>query len=102
MKELVLTAIVSIRMLVTILPICSLLRSVKFVEGTISFMSFSSPAPVPAVFVVIPSMIVPVVAVIIPPLVPFVPLSGVLTAVIPKIVSGLEPYWCDKSHTQQK
>jgi hypothetical protein len=89
-------------MFVTILPICSLLRSVEFVEGTISFMSFSPPAPVPAVFIVIPSMIVPVVAVVIPPLVPLVPLSGILTAVVPKIVSGLEPYWCDKSHTQQK
>jgi hypothetical protein len=47
-------------------------------------------------------MIVPVIAVGIPPLVPLVPLSGILTAVVPKIVSGLEPYWCDKSHTQQK
>ena len=83
----------------TILPICSLLLPVKFVEGTISVMSFSPPASVPVVFVVIPSMIVPVVAVVIPPMVPFVPLAGFLTAVVSKIVACLEPYWCDKSHT---
>ena len=84
----------------TILPICSLPLAAKSVEGTISFMSFSPPVPVPAVFAVIPSMIVPVVPVVVPPLVPFVPLSDILTAVVPKIVSGLEPYWCDKSHPQ--
>ena len=86
-------------MLVSILPVSSLLFPVKFVEGTIKVMFFSPPAPVPAVFGVIPSMIIPVVAVVIPPVVPFVPLSGILTAVVPKIVSGLEPYWCDKSRS---
>ena len=79
-----------------------MLLPVKFVEGTISTMSFIPPASVPAVFVIIPSMIVPVVAVVIPPVVPFAPLAGILTAVILKIVARLEPYWCDKSHTQQK
>jgi hypothetical protein len=86
-------------MFVAKLPVCSLLRPVKFVEGTISFMPFSPPAPVPAVFTAIPSMIVPVAPVVIPPLVPFVPLSGILTAVVPKIVAGLQPYRNNKSHT---
>jgi hypothetical protein len=94
-----LAAIVTIRMFVAKLPVCSLLRSVKFVEGTISFMPFSPPAPVPAVFAVIPSMIVPVAPVVIPSLVPFVPLSGILTAVVSKIVAGLQPYRGNKSHT---
>jgi hypothetical protein len=80
-------------MFVAILPVCSLLRSVQFVEGAINFMPFSPPAPVPAVFAVIPSMIVPVVPVVIPPL------SGILTAVVSKIVAGLEPYRGNKSHT---
>jgi len=80
-------------MFVAILPVCSLLRSVQFVEGAINFMPFSPPAPVPAVFAVIPSMIVPVVPVVIPPL------SGILTAVVSKIVAGLEPYRSNKSHT---
>ena len=52
-----LAAIVTIRMFVAILPISSLLRLVEFVEGTISFMPFSPPAPIPGVFAVIPSMI---------------------------------------------
>ena len=99
MEELELAAIVTIRMFVAILPVCSLLRSVEFVKGAISFMPFSPPAPVPAVFAVIPSMIVPVVPVVIPPLVPFVPLSSVLTAVVSKSVAGLEPYRGNKSHT---
>jgi len=34
-------------------------------------------------------MIVPVIAVVIPSLVPHIPLSGILTAVVPKIASGL-------------
>ena len=97
-----LAAIVTIRMFVAILPVCSLLRSVEFVEGTISFMPFSSPAPVPAVFAVVPSMIVPVVPVVIPPLVSFVPLSGILTAVVSKIVAGLDPHRSNKCHTQEK
>jgi hypothetical protein len=45
-----LAAIITIRMFVARLPVCSLLHSVKFVKGTISFMPFSPPAPVPAVF----------------------------------------------------
>jgi hypothetical protein len=80
-------------MFVAIPPVCSLLRSVEFVEGAINFMPFSPPAPVPAVFAAIPSMIVPVVLVVIPPL------SSVLTAVVSKIVAGLEPYRGNKSHT---
>jgi hypothetical protein len=86
-------------MFVAKLPVCSLLRSVKFVKGTISFMSFIPPGSVPAVFAVIPSMVVPVVPVVIPPLVPFVPLSSILTAVVSKIVAGLQPYRGNKSHT---
>jgi hypothetical protein len=88
-----LESIVTIPMFVAILPVCSLLRSVEFVEGTISFMPFRPPAPVPAVFAVIPSVIVPVVPVVIPPL------SGVLTAVVSKIVAALEPYRGNKSQT---
>jgi hypothetical protein len=80
-------------MFVAILPVCSLLLSVEFVEGAIDFMPFSPPPPVPAVFAVIPSMIVLVVPVVIPPL------SGILTAVVSKIVAGLEPYRGNKSHT---
>lgn len=79
-----------------IFPVCSLLLSVQFVKGTISFMPLGSPAPIPAVFAAIPSMIVPVVSVVIPP---FVPLPGILTAVVSKIVAGLEPYRGNKSHT---
>jgi len=89
-------------MFVTIFPVCSLLRSVELVEGTISFMPFSPPAPVPAIFSVIPSMIVPVVPVVIPPLVPLVPLSGILTAVVSKIAAGLDAHRSDKCHTQEK
>jgi ABC-type Co2+ transport system permease subunit len=72
------------------------------VEGTINFVPFSSPAPVPAVFAVIPAMIVPVIPVVIPPLVPLVPLSGLLTVVVSKIVASLEPDRSNKSHTQGK
>jgi len=50
-------------------------------------------------FAVIPSMIVPVVPVVIPPL---VPLSDVLTAVVSKIVAGLEPNRGNKSNTKEK
>ena len=82
-----------------ILPVCSLLRPVEFVEGAINFMPFSPPAPVPAVFAAIPSMIVPVVPVVIPP---FASLSGILTAVVPKLVAGLEPYRGNKCHAQKK
>src|SRR6478672_7174798 len=42
-----LAAIVTIRVFMAILPVCPLLRSVKFIEGTISFMPFSPPNPVP-------------------------------------------------------
>jgi hypothetical protein len=94
-----LAAIVTIRMFVPIPPVRSLLRAVEFVEGTINFMPFSPPAPVPAVFAVIPPMIVPVVPVVIPSLVPFIPLSGISTAVVSKIVAGLEPYRGNESHT---
>ena len=97
-----LAAIVTIRMFVAKLPVCSLLRSVKFVKGTISFTPFSPPTPIPAVFAVIPLMIIPVVPVVIPPLVPFLPLSGILTTVVLKLVGGLQPYRDNKSHTQQK
>ena len=76
-------------MFVTILPISSLLRSLELVEGTISFMSFTPQLRYLPFFVAIPSMIVPVIAVVIPPLVPHIPLSGILTAVVPKIASGL-------------
>jgi len=95
----VLAAIVTIRMFVAILPVCSLLRPLQLVEGTINLVSFRSPVPVPAVFAVIPSMVVPVVAVVVPSL---VPLSGVLTAVVSKIVAGLDPRWGNKGHTQEK
>jgi hypothetical protein len=97
-----LAAIVTIRMFVAILPVCSLLRTPYLVEGTISLMPFLPPVPVPAVFAVIPSMVVPVVAVVIPPLVSFVPLSGILTAVVSKIVAGLDPRLSNKCHTQEK
>jgi hypothetical protein len=89
-------------MFVAILPVCPLLGSVQFVEGTISFMPFSPPVPVPAVFAVVPSMIVPVVPIVIPPLISFVPLSGILTAVVSKIVAGLDPHRSNKCHTQEK
>jgi hypothetical protein len=88
-------------MFVAILPVCSLLLSVESVEGTIRFMPFSPPAPVPGVFVVIPSMIVPVVPVIIPPLVPFVSLSSILTAIVLKTVAGLESDRGNKSNSQK-
>jgi hypothetical protein len=65
-------------------------------------MPFRSPVPVPAVFTAIPSMVVPVVAVVVPPLVSFIPLSGVLTTVVSKIVAGLQPYRGNKSYTKQK
>jgi hypothetical protein len=81
-----LAAIVSIWMFVTILPISSLLRSLELVEATMSFMSFTAQLRYLPFFVAIPSMIVPVIAVVIPPLVPH---SGILTAVVPKIASGL-------------
>jgi hypothetical protein len=97
-----LAAIVTIRMFVTILPVCSLLGPFQLVKGTINLMPFRSPVPVPAVFAVIPSMVVPVAAVVVPPLVSFVPLSGVLTAVVSKIVAGLDTHWGNKCHTQEK
>ena len=61
-----LAAIVSIWMFVTILPICSLLRSL-LVEGTISRLSLPQLRYLPF-FIAIPSMIVLVIAVVIPPL----------------------------------
>jgi hypothetical protein len=57
---------------------------------------------VPAVFAVIPLMVVPVVAVVVPLLVSFVLLSGIVTAIVSKIVAGLDPYWGNKCHTQEK
>ena len=101
-KELALAAIVAIRMFVAISPVCSPLRSVESVEGAINFMPFSSPAAIPAVFAVVPLVIIPVVAVIISPLVPFAPLPGFFPAVVSKIVPGLEPHRGTKSHTQEK
>jgi hypothetical protein len=53
-------------MFVTILPICSLLRSL-LVEGTISRLSLPQLRYLPF-FIAIPSMIVLVIAVVIPPL----------------------------------
>jgi hypothetical protein len=47
-------------------------------------------------------MIVPVVPVVIPPLVSFVPLSGILTAVVAKIVAGLDSHRSNKCNTQEK
>jgi len=87
-----LAAIVTIWMFLAILPVCSLLRALQLVEGTINLMPFRPPVPVPAVFAIIPSMVVPLVAVVVPPLVYFVPLSGILTAVVSKIVAGLHPH----------
>ena len=95
-------AIVTIRMFVAILPVCSLLRAPQLVEGTIGIMPFLSPVPVPAVFPVIPLMVVPVVAVVVSPLVSFVPLSGILTAIVSKIVAGLDTHRGSKCHTQEK
>ena len=89
-------------MFVAILPVCSLLRAPHLVEGTISLMSFLPPVPVPSVFAVIPSMVVPVVAVVVPSLVSFIALSGILTAIVSKIVSGLDPRRGNKCHTQEK
>jgi hypothetical protein len=97
-----LAAIVTIRMFVAILPVCSLLRVPYLVEGAISLVFFLAPMPVPAVFAVIPSMVVPVVAVVVPPLISFVSLPGILTAVVSKIVAGLDPYRCKKCHAQDK
>jgi hypothetical protein len=97
-----LAAIVTIRMFVAILPVCSLLRAPYLVEGTISLMPFLPPVPVPAIFPVIPLMVVPMVAVVVPPLVSFVSLSGILTAIVSKIVSGLDPRRGNKCHTQEK
>ena len=97
-----LAAIVTIRMFVAKLPVCSLLRTPYLVEGTISLMPFLPPVPVPAVFAVIPLMVVPVVAVVVSPLVSFVPLSGILTAIVSKIVAGLDPRRGNKCHTQEK
>lgn len=93
-----LATIVTIRMFVAILPVCSLLSPLQLVKGTINLMPFRSPVPVPAVFAVVPSMVVPVVAVVVPPLVSFVPLSGILTAVVSKVVACLEPHRGNKSH----
>jgi hypothetical protein len=56
-------------MFVATLPVCSLLRAAHIVEGTISLMPFLPPVPVPAVFAVIPLMVVPVV--VVPSLVSF-------------------------------
>jgi hypothetical protein len=86
-------------MFVAKLPVCSLLCSMELVEGTIDLVPFRPPGPVPAVFTVIPLMVVPVVVVIIPPLVSFVPFSGILTAVVSKIVACLEPDGANKSHS---
>jgi hypothetical protein len=97
-----LAAIVTIRMFVAILPVCSLLRVPHLVEGAISLVPFLPPVPVPPVFAVIPSMVVPVVAVVVPPLVSFVPFSGILTSVVSNIVSGLDPDRGNKCHTQEK
>jgi hypothetical protein len=97
-----LAAIVTIRMFVAIFPVCSPARPLQFVEGTINLMPFLPPVPVPTVFPVIPLMVVPVVAVVVAPLVSFVPLSGILTAVVSKIVTGLDPHRGNKCHTQEK
>jgi hypothetical protein len=97
-----LAAIVTIRMFVAIFPVCSLMRALQLVEGTISLMPFRPPVPVPAVFAGIPLMVVPVVAVVVPPLVSFVPLSGILTAIVSKIVAGLDTHRGSKCHTQEK
>jgi len=96
-----LAAIVTIRMFVAILPVCSLLRAPYHVEGAISLVSFLPPMPVSAVFAVIPSMVVPVVAIVVPPLISFL-LPGILTAVVSKIVAGLDPHRCKKCHAQDK
>ena len=97
-----LAAIITIRMFVAILPVCSLLRVVNLVEGTISLVPFLSPSPVPAVFPVIPLMVVPVIAIVISPLVSFVPLSSILKAVVSKIVASLDSHRGNKCHTQEK
>jgi hypothetical protein len=97
-----LAAIVTIRMFVAILPVCSLLRAPHLVEGTVRLMPFLPPVPVPAVFAVIPLMVVPVVAVVVPPLVSFIPFSGILTVVVSKIVACLDFHRGSKCHTQEK
>ena len=93
-----LAAIVTIWMFVAILPICSLPRALQPAEGTINLMPFFPPVPVPAIFAVIPLMVVSVVAVVIPPLGSLVPFAGILTAVVSKTVAGLNPYRGNKRH----
>jgi hypothetical protein len=89
-------------MFVAPLPVCSLLRTLYLVEGTISRMPFRPPLPVTGVFAGIPSMVVPVIAVVVPPLVSFIPLSGVLTSVVSRIVVGPDPHRGNKCRTQEK
>jgi hypothetical protein len=97
-----LAAIVTIRMFVAILPVCSLLRAPQLVEGAIGLMPFLSPMPVTAVFAVIPSMVIPTVAVVVPPVVSFVPLSGILTAIVSKLVARLDSHRVNKCHAQDE
>ena len=88
-------------MFVAILPVCSLLRAPYLVEGTISLVPFLPPVPVPAVFAIIPLMVVPVVAVVVPSLVSFIALSSILTAIVLKIITGLDAYRGNKCDTQE-
>jgi hypothetical protein len=89
-------------MFVAPLPVGSLMRALYLVEGTIGLMPcFPPPLPVTAIFAVIPSMVVLVIAVVVPPL---IPLSGVLlSVVISRIgVGGLDPNRGYQCRTHEK
>src|SRR5579864_771774 len=88
-------------MFVAPLPVCPLLSALYLVEGTISLMPFRPPLPVTSVFAVIPLMVVSVIAVVVPPLFFFIPLSGIFTSVV-LIVVGPDPHWGNKCRTQKK
>jgi hypothetical protein len=89
-------------MFVAPLPVGSLVGALYLVEGTISLMPFRPPLPVTAVFAVIPLMVVPVITVVVPPLVLFIPLSGVFTSIVSRIVVGPDPHRGNKCRTQEK
>jgi hypothetical protein len=90
-------------MLVAPLPVCSLLRALYLVEGSISLMPrFPPPLSITALFAVIPLMVVFVIAVMIPPLMFFIPLSGVLFAVVVWIVVGQDPNRGNQRRTHEK
>jgi hypothetical protein len=90
-------------MLVAPLPVRSLMLALYLVEGSISLMPcFCPPLPVTTLFAVIPLMVVLVIAVMITPLVLFIPFSGVLFAVVVWIVVGSDPNRGNQCPTHEK